>query len=92
MKPKKEQNKLVVLNPPPGKRSASIPLSRSSEIRYELARLYREARAGVLEAQTATRLAYLLQVLAKVIEQSDLEQRIAALEEAQGGNNGKSTW
>ncbi|MDD2500781.1 MAG: hypothetical protein PHN92_08180 [Geobacter sp.] len=91
MKQKTEKNKIVVLNPPPAKKNGSIPLSRLSDVRFEVARLYREARSGKLDVQNATRLAYLLQVLAKVIEGGELEKRIEALEQAQEGKNVRST-
>jgi hypothetical protein len=49
-------------------------------VRLELVRIYRETRQGKLESYEATRLTYILQVIAKVLEQGDLEQRIERLE------------
>jgi hypothetical protein len=46
----------------------------------ELVKVYREARQGSLGTQEASRLTYILQIIAKVLEQSDLEKRVAALE------------
>lgn len=78
---KRNTGQVVVLAPPPpAGRIQSTPLSRLSEVRYELSKLYREARNGKINVSDATRLAYLLQVLAKIIEGSDLERRIEALE------------
>lgn len=85
MKQKTDTNKLVVLNPPPH-RKTSIPLAKISDVRFEIAKLYREARTGKIDVQDATRLAYLLQVLGKIIETSEIEARISALEHQQEVN------
>lgn len=66
-----------------------LPMKRTKlgtvrEIRTELARLYREARAGRIDAATATRLAYLLDLMSRLIERSELEERIEALESKRG--------
>jgi hypothetical protein len=53
-------------------------------VRRELAKLYREARQRRLDVGDATRLAYVLQVIAKILEGSELERRLEALE-AQAG-------
>ena len=65
---------------PPAPRRVRCPLRSQSEIADELARLYRRARAGEVDAQTAGRLAYILRLLSKVREVGDLEQRIEQLE------------
>ena len=49
-------------------------------VRRELARLYGEARHGQLDALEASRLGNLLAIIGRLIEGSDLEQRIAELE------------
>lgn len=64
---------------PPVKR-LRLPLATADDVRRELARLYREARAGRVEVPDASRLANILQILARCIETSDLEQRLIALE------------
>ena len=56
-------------------------LTKIEHIRDELARVYRHARAGKIETQEATRLTYILNILARIIESSELEERIGALEE-----------
>jgi hypothetical protein len=48
--------------------------------RREVARLYAEAREGKLDAQTATRLASIVALAARLIEGAELEERIARLE------------
>lgn len=62
----------------PGK--SRVSLLTLADVRRELATLYRATKAGKVATQDATRMAYLLATLAKVIEQSAIEARIAALE------------
>jgi len=57
-------------------------LDSSQAVRRELVKIYREARIGTLASTEATRLAYILQVIGKMLEQEDLEKRIEALEHA----------
>jgi len=62
-------------------------LDTIKEIRNELARLYRSARkaAGTKpDAATASKLAYLLNHIAKSIEGTELEKRISELEKGLG--------
>lgn len=69
--------------PPPAKLpSPRLKLETVANVRRELARIYREARRGELKVDHATRLAYLLDLMARMIERSELEARIAALETA----------
>jgi hypothetical protein len=49
----------------------------------EMAKVYREARSGMRDVQDATKQTWCLQAVAKVIETSDIEQRIEALEQNQ---------
>jgi hypothetical protein len=42
--------------------------------------VYRECRSNLIDAQTGTKLVWMLQGVAKVIETSDLEKRIEELE------------
>lgn len=62
------------------KPSPRLKLETVQNVRRELARIYREARRGELKAETATKLAYLLDLMARMIERSDLERRIEQLE------------
>lgn len=64
-----------------------LKLSTAEDVRRELARLYREARSNQLEVSDASRLANVLQILARCIETGDLERRLQALEEASNGKH-----
>jgi hypothetical protein len=57
-----------------------IRLQTLDQISVEMAKLYREARAGEIALGDATRLAYLLSVLAKMRESGDLARRVEQLE------------
>jgi hypothetical protein len=45
-----------------------------------MAKVYRETRSGLVGVQDATKLTWCLQAIGKVIEGSDLEARVEALE------------
>lgn len=59
-----------------------IDLHDGHAIRRELAALYRDARAGIVETSTATRLAYILDLLRRAYETSELQVRLESLEHA----------
>ena len=61
-----------------------LKLNSIDDVKAEMARLYREGKAGQRDVQDVSRLANVLSLLARMIEGSDLEKRIAALE---GGND-----
>lgn len=61
-------------------RVSPIKLSTLGEIRTELGKLYREARAGRLDTQDATRLAYLLSQLREMHLAMEIEARLFELE------------
>lgn len=63
---------------PPVRRK--IVLTKIGHVRAELSRLYSEARHKEISVSDATRLGYLLSSLAKVIRDSDVEQRLEAIE------------
>ena len=67
------------LPPQRGKRYR-CELDTVSDVKREMAKVYRECRSNLIDAQTGTKLSWMLQGIAKVIESSDLEQRIEALE------------
>jgi hypothetical protein len=69
------------LTPPPPPPKVG-PLTTISRVRAELARVYRDARQGTIETSDATRLAFILVSLGRLIEQSDLEARMNAVERA----------
>jgi len=72
------KQEVIVISPP--RQKGSIALTKMSHIRTELASLYREARTGKIDLSDATKLTFMLQVLGKIIEGGELEQRIEALE------------
>ena len=59
---------------------ARLRLATVRDCRRELAKLYSEARRGDLPTADAGRLGWLLQTLVSVIRDTELEDRIAALE------------
>lgn len=59
-------------------RSAS--LKTAAGILREMGTVYRAARAGKLDVQTACRMTYILQGMAKIFETHEFEKRIEALE------------
>jgi hypothetical protein len=56
-------------------------LDSVSDVKREMAKVYREARSGIIGIQDATRLTWCLQAVAKVIETSEIEKRIESLEQ-----------
>ena len=62
-----------------------LKLATIDDVKTELSRLYREGKAGTRDVAEVSKLANVLALLARMIEGSDLERRIAALE---GGNDG----
>jgi hypothetical protein len=57
-------------------------LASLSEVRFEMGRVYRQMRSGKVKSQDGTRLAYVLSMIGKLIESSDLQARLEALEKA----------
>lgn len=55
-----------------------------SDVKRELRRLYVEARNGTIKSADATKLAYLLNMLANLMVDSDLEERVDAVLEGKG--------
>lgn len=60
-------------------------LDSLNDVKREMAKVYREARSEMIDPATASKLVWVLQAVGKVIEGSDLEKRVEALE---GKNNG----
>lgn len=71
----------VQRDPTPAKRYARVKLQTASQIGDEMAKIYRLAKSGEMDASIATKLTYILQSLAKIRVDGELEDRIAALEE-----------
>ena len=65
---------------PPQKGRYRCQLDTVNDVRREMAKVYREARSGLVDVQDATKLTWCLQAVGKVITDSDLEARITALE------------
>ena len=66
--------------PPPRLR---LKLRSIDDVRAELARLYREGKAGKRDITDVSKLANVLSILGRLIEGADLEARIAELEQRQ---------
>ncbi len=66
--------------PPQSGRRYRCKLDSMQDVKREMAKVYREARSGLVDVQDATKLTWCLQAVGKVIECSDLEKRIEALE------------
>jgi hypothetical protein len=60
-----------------------LRLTNIDEVKRELARLYRETRAKRVDTQEASRMANMLSILGRLIEGSDLEARLSAMEREQ---------
>lgn len=69
----------VTATPTPQVRSSRLGTLRG--VRRELARVYADARNGAVEASEATRLAYILTCLQKILEVESIEQRLDVLEQ-----------
>lgn len=67
---------LVTVTPTP----ARVRLNNIREVRREMAKVYSEARSGMLRKDDATRLVYILTQLSNLIRDSELEERVVALE------------
>jgi hypothetical protein len=55
-------------------------LDTLTRVRLEMTKLYKEARHGKLETQEATRLVFILQNIARLIEGGDFEKRLDDME------------
>lgn len=72
---------LIPLPPP------KICLKDAHAIRRELGSVYRSMRSGQIPTQDGTRLAYVLDLLRRAVETSDLQDRIALIERQFEGAN-----
>ena len=68
-------------DPIPAKRYARSKLQTASDIGNEMAKIYRLAKSGEMDASIATKLTYILQSLAKIRVDGELEARLEALEQ-----------
>jgi hypothetical protein len=67
--------------PPQRGKRYRCELSTVQDVRREMAKVYRECRSEIIDAQTGTKLTWMLGELRKTIELSDFEQRIEQLEQ-----------
>lgn len=65
----------------PTPRPIRLRLRSLEDVSAELARVYRDMKSGAIADQTATRRAYVLGAVAKVIEAGELSRRVAELEQ-----------
>ena len=75
---------------PPAPRRVRTKLGTITEVTRELARLYREARGAKLGTSDASKLANILALMGRLIEGSELEARVAAIERQRSRE--ESTW
>lgn len=62
-------------------RSHRAKLQTVTDCAHEAARLYREARAGKIKVEDASRLGNLLSIVSRMLGDSEIEKRIEALEQ-----------
>lgn len=65
----------------PKKRYARAKLVSTNDIAAELARVYRAMKSGELDPNVGTKLTYVLSTLAKLRMDSEIEERLAVLED-----------
>lgn len=56
-------------------------------VKLEMARVYRRMKTGKIKTQDGTRLAYVLTCVAKLIETSELQARLEAIEATLGSES-----
>lgn len=72
----KPQGESATRSPLPLNNMQRKALSKVEHCREELARVYREARAGKLDIADASRLANILSILSRMIEGGELEKQL----------------
>lgn len=75
----------VATSPPTPRRTARAKLKTVGNVAEELAKIYRAVAGGKLDSQEGCRRTYILAMLAKMIEGSELERRIESLEQRGNG-------
>ena len=61
-----------------------LRLNTIDDVKAEMARLYREGKAGTRDVSDVSRLANVLSLLGRLIEGSDLERRLTAIDAPAG--------
>jgi hypothetical protein len=72
----------LALLPTPRRRKAQ--LNTLEGVRIEMARQYREMEAGKRDPQDGSKLVYVLAAIGKILELTEIERRLRALEVKQG--------
>ena len=65
---------------PPRKQRYRLKLNTLSDVKREMTKVYKESRSGIIEIVDASKLVWMLSAVGKIIEVSDLEKRVEALE------------
>ena len=73
----------LALVPTPGRRKAQ--LNTLEGVRRELARIYREAESGKRDTADASRLTFMLGQIGKLLELTEIERRLTAVEDRTNG-------
>ena len=73
----------LALVPTPGRRKAQ--LNTLEGVRRELARIYREAESGKRDAADASRRTFMLGQIGKLLELTEIERRLTAVEDRTNG-------
>ncbi|WP_143542826.1 hypothetical protein [Cereibacter azotoformans] len=68
------------ISPPMGPKRIRCKLDTVADVKAEACKLYRAVRAKEIDASEAGKLAYLLQIIAKLAETADLEAKLLELE------------
>jgi len=68
----------------PTPRRRKPQLTSLEGVRCEMARIYREMESGKRESQEGSRLVYVLTQIGKVLELTEIERRLTALETGNG--------
>lgn len=63
------------------------PLNTIDNVKAELARLYRDGKAGKRDITEVSKLANVLSILGRLIEGADIEDRLARLEQPEKGGS-----
>jgi len=70
------------VSPPGVAKRLRLPLKTMDDVKGELARLYREGKAGQRDISDVSKLANVLSIIGRLIEGVELAARVEALEES----------
>jgi hypothetical protein len=80
--PPKRQRRKATPPAPTVPSTAQLPLNSAIDVRREMAKVYREARGGALEASRAAKFVWMLDGIRRTIETEQLEKTLGELEAA----------